>query len=330
MRTRVLVTLVMLFSVNVFTVAVPRDAAALDFSLDTDVYENRKLGVSFAVPEGWRLSRHTGYPSLLAIVTRDKARICLSQATLKRQQKLVQVVTDNNRALTALRFRITKSTRRSRRTENGDEQQKTWYVAAAHGQFESRQYYLPAGRRIYTVTLTAPRARIATLQRDFAYLLDSFRAKAMRYKEEERVNERGKKGKKPPVGTPGAVPRMGGLQELGGEKEPRSKDDKPDNVADTAKRGRPPKDWGRPKPGLPKDWGRPKPGLPGLMQKGAQPSTRPRSKPQKQPSSQPSSRPKAQPAPERPSGPGTSPSATGQRSNPTFELEQKPERSKQR
>lgn len=166
--------------------------------LDGDIFEDRKLEVRFTVPEGWQLTRQTGYPSLLAFVGRNSSRIALSYTRLARQQKTIQIVTDNARALEALGLRVEQP-------QNTDRLgRKLWHVRArtADGKRSNQQLYVPAGQVIYILTLSAPSSEIQRAQLDLDYLLASLKFKRWPLADEGLVQEQGRQGAQKKAGTP--------------------------------------------------------------------------------------------------------------------------------
>ena len=148
----------------------PAQAAALD--LDDQTYRNRELGLRFAVPEGWLLSRQTGYPAVLALVTHTQggARMALALASKgegSADRNVEAIVRGNLAAMRAVGLRIESATARQPQPLAG------WRVVArraetdAAGTWEVRQLYLPApGQRLLVLTLAAPQREIR------GYLLD--------------------------------------------------------------------------------------------------------------------------------------------------------------
>ena len=91
----------------VVAIGPPASAAEIDES----TYRNRQLGLEINVPEGWRLSRHTGYPSLLALLSwgDPDADVWLSVGKLRQPRQLAAFVADNNRGLEQSALRVTNS-----------------------------------------------------------------------------------------------------------------------------------------------------------------------------------------------------------------------------
>lgn len=216
-------------------IALPAPARAIGYDLDGDAFRDSKLHVSFTVPEGWRLSRQTGYPSLLAILTRpDGSRLSFSLATLERRQSMVQLLTDNKRGLQALRFVLKKS----QRTERYGHQlwQLDW---SSRGQ-RHRQAYIAAGARVYILSLSSEEKGFTNLVADFDFVLESLKARPWTWPEEGYVKERSKAGSGPaPQALPGPMSGPAGeaLPELGGSKEneaPADPLDRPKDVSDRA------------------------------------------------------------------------------------------------
>lgn len=202
--------------------------------LDGDIFEDRKLEVRFTVPEGWQLTRQTGYPSLLAFVGRKSARIALSYTRLARQQKTIQIVTDNARALEALGLRVEPP-------QNTDRLgRKLWHVRArtADGKRSNQQLYVPAGQVIYILTLSAPSSEIQRAQLDLDYLLASLKFKRWPLTDEGLVQEQGRQGaqkKEPPATGQAALPELSAGPPLSseGDEEPKTKTG-PQEVEDRA------------------------------------------------------------------------------------------------
>ncbi|MCK5796380.1 MAG: hypothetical protein KAI47_04310, partial [Deltaproteobacteria bacterium] len=225
--------------------------------LDGDLFENRKLQVRFAVPEGWTLTLQTGYPSLLAFISRKDARIALSFTRLERQQKLIQVVTDNNRALQELGMRVQAPTRLVRFSH------QLWRGIAktADGARINRQLFIPKGEVIYILTLSCPtRGEHPNIQ-DLDYVLESFKAKHWALPIEVTVRDRSRSNARhhkkglaparetiPPTSSSDTTKPLG--QDLGEElssgafpqktRAPPRPNGHPQHVEERAKQGRPP------------------------------------------------------------------------------------------
>ncbi|PID38932.1 MAG: hypothetical protein CSA65_03200 [Proteobacteria bacterium] len=192
--------------------ALPQGAGGAEF--DDDVFENRKLQVRFTVPEGWTLTRQTGYPSLLAFVSRGGARISLSYTRLARQQKVIQVLADNNRALETLGLK-TSDAKRVKRLGH-----KLWQTVAQSkdGSKRNHQVYLSAGQVIYILTLSCKAADERRGLADVDYIIESLKMKRWALPQEALVRERGRsRGKaQRPFGGKDLGGRDLGGRELGG------------------------------------------------------------------------------------------------------------------
>ncbi|MBK8481321.1 MAG: hypothetical protein IPL40_09115 [Proteobacteria bacterium] len=157
-------------------------ARALALDLDDQIYSNRELGLRFAVPEGWVLSRQTGYPGLLAVVTHShsNARMALAVASTRSRVGVDEVaasVRANLAAMRAVGLQLESATPRQPQPQAG------WRVIArrdaadAAGPWELRQLYLPAlVGRLLVLTLAAPKRQIKTFLLDRDALLASIEA----------------------------------------------------------------------------------------------------------------------------------------------------------
>ncbi|MBW2730990.1 MAG: hypothetical protein JRH20_01285 [Deltaproteobacteria bacterium] len=159
------------------------------YQLDGDGFRDNKLRMSFTVPEKWTLSRQTGYPSLLAILTRPQsARMSISLATLERRQSMVQLLSENNRALQALGFVL----KASQRTERFGHQ--LWQLDWTSKGQRHRQAYIPRGARVYILTLSSSGQSFTGLVMDFDFVLESLKAQSWSLPEESHVKERSRAG----------------------------------------------------------------------------------------------------------------------------------------
>ena len=129
---------------------------------DSDTYENNAAGIRLQVPESWHLSRHTGYPTMLALLRSNKthARISLSAISLsphahsaqpipsspdkvpEKVQRLLEPVVRKN--VHAMRVAKMKNIRAKRDVVVGRE---LWVVTATTVRqsgpgWQTRQYYL--------------------------------------------------------------------------------------------------------------------------------------------------------------------------------------------
>jgi hypothetical protein len=157
-------------------------ASAMALDLDDQSYVNRELGLRFAVPEGWLLSRQTGYPALLAVLTQahSRARMALALAGARPDASAAAIealVRGNLAAMRTVGLWIESATPRKPQPQAG------WRVIArrtatdATGPWEVRQLYLPAPRRrLLVLTLAAPQREIKTYLLDRDTLLASLEA----------------------------------------------------------------------------------------------------------------------------------------------------------
>ena len=138
------------------------------------VVRDRVVGFKLTTPEGWRLTRQTGYPALLARLTWTawpKVTVQLSAGRLPNgTANLKAYVKRNNLALTrAVKLRIVET--RSRRGAGRD----GWYVAAetSGGKSQLRQIYLQNGRKVLVLTLRCPKARLGRAEEELQRMLQS-------------------------------------------------------------------------------------------------------------------------------------------------------------
>lgn len=150
----------------VFGLLAPQSAGAL---LERDIYRNPSLGVQFTVPEDWMLTSQTGYPSLLALLTRDQAKLSVSLAQRPPKGGIEALVRTDIRAMGALGIIAYASGKvvRARR--------RVWRVAARSGDGtrELRLLYLVHQKQVFIFTLSSARPRLRALLPDLEYVLES-------------------------------------------------------------------------------------------------------------------------------------------------------------
>lgn len=190
------------------------DAGALD--LDTGTYRDAKLGVKLDVPEGWTLHRHTGYPSLLLILTRgQEASISLSTARFPPNQTMQRFIADNRRGLLAVGFRVFDQ---KRVMESG---RLSWKIRARtrDGAKEVRQRYLPHGTRVFIVTLSCPSRKAEHYNFDLNQTLEALelRQPERRRRPSDRIDQPSKNGLMPIESPPKSSPDVSIEGEIGGE-----------------------------------------------------------------------------------------------------------------
>ncbi|MFH1131885.1 MAG: hypothetical protein V1754_11160 [Pseudomonadota bacterium] len=130
----------------------PSTSAALD--LDETTFRAPKLGIILSAPEGWILTRQTGYPNILALMLAPagNASISLAVGKLEKDGGLPGYVARNNSALSQIGLRVNTS---KPATPAG---QTEWEVISQNKQatIEIRQLYFHVGLRVYVLTLTCP------------------------------------------------------------------------------------------------------------------------------------------------------------------------------
>jgi hypothetical protein len=131
---------------------------ALAVDLDGDLYRNQRIGLKFTAPPGWLISRQTGYPEIVALMTTKtdrEARLSVALDAIDRNTPLRKVVAQNNLAMRAVGIQIKSSGRVERL---GRQVWRTLARATRHDKSEMaiQQIYLQANGRVFILTLSCP------------------------------------------------------------------------------------------------------------------------------------------------------------------------------
>ena len=224
-------------------VVAPLVAKADEIDLDGDVYRNESFGLQASVPEGWLLSRMTGYRSMLALlIHRDGAQISLSIDHFAKKQSMIQLLLQTKRALAAVGIDISGS---KLSVKIGDKTLALLDGRRIGKRWRLRQAYFPRGRRIVIVTYGGPEASFDSHIGDFEYLLESLRASREEWPDEEALGDKGRRAPKAgstAAGQRPAAPALENVPELGGkpagERARSGRRSQPD-VESQARSGRP-------------------------------------------------------------------------------------------
>jgi|GEM_PF-5588157 hypothetical protein len=142
----------------IFAVSLLFSTSALANFLDDTSYTNRQLGISLSVPEGWVITKQTGYPSILAFMlsTDGGGKVALSYARLPAGKTLKRYLKETTRTMQATGFDI-KSSKPVR--DNGA---VAWEVRAKDNLSRLRvlQFYLKRGNSLFVFTLTCTSKRL--------------------------------------------------------------------------------------------------------------------------------------------------------------------------
>lgn len=140
----------------------PSVAAALD--LDDSTFTDRKVGIRMEVPEGWVLHRHTGYPSLLALMLQPQRRssITLAVGPEGSARDLRRFVQRNIDAVRKVGLRVTEH----RVATVGS--RSVWRLSMFRPGHDTavRQIYLGHGGVAVILTLSTPKKQLAQTQFD--------------------------------------------------------------------------------------------------------------------------------------------------------------------
>ena len=100
-----------LFSLLMLLIA-SQPASAVD--LDADLYRNKHLGLKFTAPPDWLISRQTGFPEIIALLTNKadrQAQLSVAIDAVDRKTPLRKLVAQNNAAMRAVGIKINSSGR---------------------------------------------------------------------------------------------------------------------------------------------------------------------------------------------------------------------------
>lgn len=137
--------------------------------LDEDFYQNRTIGLSLEIPEGWTMFQQTGYPSilLLLIAKKGQATINLAQGELHRRQTLLQFIKENQKGYRALDLRIGGYQKATVADKRGWRQS----LKTRDGDTAIQQFFVQHLRQVIIVTLAAPATQLAAYLPDFHQIL---------------------------------------------------------------------------------------------------------------------------------------------------------------
>ncbi|MCA9669969.1 MAG: hypothetical protein KC503_30445 [Myxococcales bacterium] len=167
--------------------AVLSPSAAWGADYDSTSYKNHRLGIDLTVPEGWTITRQTGYRSMLLLATplqRGKSKpqqgapklaeatIALSYGWLGRRT-LAWFITESKRGLAGVGLGVT-----SERPAKVLNVRGVWIEARTKdGKQAVLQLYHKHGQRVLVWTLRCPPARLKTLGREIERFIDALKLK---------------------------------------------------------------------------------------------------------------------------------------------------------
>lgn len=148
---------------------------ALAADLDADLYRNQRLGLKFAAPPGWLISRQTGFPEIVALLTSKadrQAQLSVALDTVDHKTPLPKLVAQNNGAMRAVGIKIKSSGRIERLGRH------VWRTVAQAKKRNKpamaiEQLYLQANGRVFILTLSCPARALKQLLPALDSLLDS-------------------------------------------------------------------------------------------------------------------------------------------------------------
>jgi len=145
-------------------------------ALEGDIYRNPKLGLTFTVPEGWRMTRQTGYPSIVAKLYRrhSRSQLAISVAELGKAQGLKGLLQANVGAMATRGIKVLSADPIERMGR------RLWLVVAQFSPPKGppvalRQLYMRGATGAVIITLACPPKRLSTRLADLDYLLESLK-----------------------------------------------------------------------------------------------------------------------------------------------------------
>lgn len=147
--------------------------------LDDDLFIDSRLGIRLEIPAGWKINRHPGFSSLLAILYTQDTTISLSYTKLQPKETIKTIIDKNNQAIESMGLRLIST---QKKTIN-----KTfWQIDLSAKQRLLRQLYFPSGQFIYIFTLSTPRSLFLKHRLSLDMTLATFHVKE---KKEKNVEE---------------------------------------------------------------------------------------------------------------------------------------------
>ena len=144
-------------------------------TIDGDLYRNARLGLTLTAPPGWLISRQTGYPEILALMTSKSdrnAQLSVAIDSLDPGKTMDKLVAQNNQAMRALGIQV-KSTGEVERMGR-----RVWRVVAVARDRKSpdiaiQQLYINAPAGAVILTLTCPSGALKRHQTALDSLFES-------------------------------------------------------------------------------------------------------------------------------------------------------------